>query len=596
MISLDVGRWRVEKPHGFRFSQGLGLLPQGWTVEQRGILRMFSRIAVAGWLSGISLVAFAWGTAGAQSPAYDVLPMAPEYVLPALPDPLVTAADRAAKKKHSEVTSLIKSARSRVQDVLRGSAARDAAFDAFFSDYVFPSMAQSDDATTSQLGQLRQEFLKSYLSVSTAQNRTLLIESVTLPVCRKLATGNYHPSVRLNAVYLAGQLEDRDASGITNQAPAPNRQAAAFLSELCTSADTPPYLIAAAVGGLMRIAEIEGVESHQIDLSGFRNYCFSVLKSAAPGQADWDPDFAYWMRKRAVESLGHLRDPAALADITALVADASGPFLIRLSATQAIAQLNLASADASSVNAASMAVVGFVHDSLAAEAVGIRATIEDLVAVNLLWNDRYLIDPGFVSPTDENQGGGGGGDEVGGLGGGQGLGAGRGGEGGDGRGGGGGGRGGESGGGGGAQNPQAVVKKVKSWREFDLPQYHLNMVRQRCKLMLYISQTALNALAATNRLSGDVKPVLDKSLRVINTVLSEANEGLVDLGAKVPDKPPVVDPREADKPKTSTTVKLMEGFQTRADEIKALLPPADAGQPAATPAGAAAPTAAGAGS
>lgn len=556
--------------------------------RNQGMHRYWLWLVALALLQGLALQGSAHGQAESVPPAYDVLPMAPEYVLPVIPDNITEAERKALKKKETEVNTLIRNGKAAAQAVLRNNETRDAAFDAYFNNYVFPAMAQADDATVSRVGILRQAFIKDFVNGSTGQARTYLVETLTLPTCQKLAAGNYHPSVRLNAVYLASQLDERDFEA-QKQLPIPSRSSVAFLTQLCSSPDTPPYLVAAAVSGLARVVELESAEAHGIDLAPIRSYSVAALSGQAPGQANWDADMDYWVRKRAVQILGFLKDGSSVPLLSNLIGDSSQPALMRLEAANSFARVNLAGIDSAELNKSTMALVAFAGDSLAAEADGLKNTIEDLVAINLLWRDTYIIDPNYVTPADGaddtndlsgdgGRGGGrGGGDRGGGRGGGMGAGSGSGADGSL--------QGGPEGNSGGA----GASAKLKSWREFNLPNYHLNLVRRRLKINLFVCQTALEALARTNQIAGNEKAALDQTLVVIRTALKDANEGLVDLAAEAPANPVAPNPLDADKPKTSPTIKLMEFFQQHSLDIRKLLPEqaaepgaADASAPAGT--------------
>jgi len=539
----------------------------------------------------------------AQDPGqkYESLVVAPQYVYrdPVGDEDFQAKKDMGTQKR--EAIRVIGEGRTSAQNVLTGSASRTAAFDAYFNEYVFPSMAQATDATTSSVGLMRQEFVKYFLSSNTRPggNRTYLIETLTVPMCRRLATGNFHPSVRMNAVYLAGLLNDREIE--RDVFPAPNKAAFALLLELLRSPDSPEFIVASAASALARIAEIEGVAQSGLDSAPLRGYANSVLNGQAPGQDNWQPGTDYWMRKRSVQTLGNLRDSSAIGILNQIASGASNPIQLRIDAADAVGRIGFAGAV--SGTAAGETVMSLSHlaaDVFSAESQGIRSTIQDLVAVNLLWGDRYIIDPGAGGPDGGNpnlpggrQGGSG---DAGRVAGGEAGGVGAGGAGvGEGAAAGGAGVGeGQSQGSQGSQGGQGaggipgndpVKDKKMAWREFNLPNYHINLVRRRSKAYIYTINTVLEKIKKDNLVAGNERAVLDQTQTVLNNAMIDTDMGLRDLSGRSDRRTgpalPFGATEEVDN--TSTTVKMMEMFEAHAKKVKEFLPPAEVapGQPAA---------------
>ncbi len=532
------------------------------------------RFLLVAWLAFIpGMLAFAQDP-GAE-PAYEVWPVAPEYFIPELTGN-ETPAERVQMKADSKAARDLQSShKSKTLAALKsGSAARDTSFDNYINNYELAAMAQTTNATISQVGSLRQKFLKDFVSASSGANRTYLIESLIIPAARKMATGNYHPSVRLNAVYLAGQLDEREGDSIRNIFPIPHRAAAAFLTELVGDENTPGYLVAAAMAGMVRVAEIEGMESHGLDVNSIRSYSQSVLAGNAPGQGNWDPELDYWIRKRSIQSLGFLQDVNSVGALSRIAADDTARMMLRMEAAQALSRIKFDSIPSDVAGNSAMALTRLTHDVLAGESTAIRNSIEELVAINMLWSDIWLIDPAYKTPAELR------GERTGRTGsamgpGGAAPGSAPGSTGGDGMSAGGGdGDGRDSGGQGQSGGDEKSGPTMKSWREFDLPNYQLNIVRRRSKAFLFGCQRALNAINKSP-ISGDEKKAVTTTLAVIDSAMKNSDIGLVDLG-----RPETGEP-ETDE-ESSATIRIMEAFAERALEIGKLLPqPAEPAQPAA---------------
>ena len=163
-------------------------------------------VAVATLLALFSMSLLANQAAGQSDSRYKFDPIAEKYIAPRVPEGRTPTRDE--KSKIASVAREIKADRKKAANMLRGRENLDVAFlEEFFTNFEFPRMTQSDDETLSNMGKLRAEFLKEFLSERVVgATRTTFIERVALPRIKAIADGNYHPSVRLNAVLLAGSI------------------------------------------------------------------------------------------------------------------------------------------------------------------------------------------------------------------------------------------------------------------------------------------------------------------------------------------------------------------------------------------------------
>ncbi|WP_153556784.1 hypothetical protein [Roseimaritima sediminicola] len=168
-----------------------------------------------------------WGQ-GAQ---FEVIDIAPEMEAPAA----VKAMDRARKEA------------PRRREAAPGSWPQWSAFSAYYNRYLFPKMTQPDQLT--ELPKMNQEILKD-LRVAQSSGSTQAAKAIldwSVANARKLAQGNYHPAVRVNATLLLGQLDEQ-----ASIPPVPAQQAFLPLVSLYRNKSVPDGVRAAALIGLHR--------------------------------------------------------------------------------------------------------------------------------------------------------------------------------------------------------------------------------------------------------------------------------------------------------------------------------------------------------
>ncbi len=123
------------------------------------------------------------------------------------------------------------------------------AFASFYGSYLFASMTQPEQLA--KLPEMNEEILKDLSRAQRTQANEVsrAILAVSVRNGERLAMGNYHPGVRINATLLLGQLFERPPSST----PAlPARQALAPLVRLYRSENVPDGVRAAALMGLHR--------------------------------------------------------------------------------------------------------------------------------------------------------------------------------------------------------------------------------------------------------------------------------------------------------------------------------------------------------
>ena len=471
-----------------------------------------------------AVLSFWTGFAVAQN--YETLPIAEKYQVPTLTGRETPDERAKLTPKIAEGRKNISEDSGSIQESLKSNTARGENFDRFFLEYLFAEMAQKSDEYLSTLGARRNDFLRRYLSADVSgENRRHLIEQLLLPTMKRVAEGNFHPSARLNAVLLIGMVNAAEAGSGGSDAPRPSPECVAYLNTLIKQDQSPLYLRVAAFTGLHRVAQIEGLRPSldQNLVKEISNAALAVAENKATGQDQWDPDASYWLRRRAVQILGFLRNQGDnLAVVNALygiLSDDKNQFNLRLDAVDALAELNLTEAAAAKVKDVSEGVTKLAGDALVKQAEKIRTDVEDYIAINLLNKGPFLLRSGSAPSSSA----GGQGRDTPKMNAGGGL---------DG--------GGEAPGGGNEQagkDPDAPL--------FDMPNYYLNQERRACKNYVFVCQNLLANGSKWYAIAQDNdRKLFDAADDVLDRVMEKSDVGLVDLSKSDTDKDRRRDARE----------------------------------------------------
>ena len=419
----------------------------------------------------------------------------------------------------------------------------------FFDGFVFPEMTQLDFEKISNLGAQRNEFFKDYLSnKSTGQSRNQFIESVVLPGMKKIYTNDQlHPAARLNAVYVIGLLDSEAANRATNQNPIPAQTALDELLKIYSAEPTPAFLKVGALAGIQRHVEVDAAVGGQLSdekKKAIVQQANDVLDNTAAGQASWEAELNYWLKRRAVQILGLLKSAESLDRLLAVLQSANDGLWLRFDALEAIGKLDLTGISPEKISQTTLAVANFVATGLDLESKKIDQELTDLVFDNMLFQDLDLETQGTDWTSKKPLGGGGGrGTGRGGIGdpgegaglgmqdlGGAGLGGlggegGEGGEAGEGELGGLGGIGGRGGSGGVAAQPAAKKGIV------ELPNYQLNVSRRRIKALAFAGKNVLKLESKGLHAAADetTKKLIDGIVLDLNQLLIDSNIGIKDL-------------------------------------------------------------------
>ena len=444
----------------------------------------------------------------------------------------------------------------KVESLLQSSSdLSDPLLKQFFEGYVFAQMTQLAPEKISELGKMRTQFIKDYASRKlTGQRREQFYKTIALPMLEKIYTqSDFHPAVRLNAVYLLGMLDAQDYNRSPERMPTPSPEAFEILLTIFNDGDMPDYLKVGALAGIQRHVEFDRVIGNQISAEkkdAVSTQAANILASQAAGQADWQPELDYWLKRRAVQILGLLKNAQALETIVSALNDDQSSMWLRLDAVEAIGRLDLNGVGLENANAAILAVADFVAQGIRDEATWIQDQKDKLVFDNLLFQDSDLEASGTDWQSDQPVGGGMGGDMFDpgmlmpdnfrmepdlmdgfDMGRGAGFGA--------------------------AATPQVPEKSV------DLPNYQLNVCRRRIKALAFMGRTILRNAGLQGSADAPTKSFVDSFVKELDRVLKESNMGIVNL-----DEMPAPVPGAPEKPLAAgMTDDLMELCRVSGDRL-----------------------------
>jgi hypothetical protein len=152
----------------------------------------------------------------------------------------------------------------------------------------------------------------------------------------RVATGNYHPVVRVNAMLAIGDLNSDDSNRDT---PLPYAPVVPVLLQVIDDPQQLDAVKAAAFVGLMRHARLGFKENVRASVG---TSMLALAKSTgAPGRS---PDGHAWLRSEAVEILGllgNIGDANVVADaLGQIVGDPATPMMVRRAGAAALGKLN----------------------------------------------------------------------------------------------------------------------------------------------------------------------------------------------------------------------------------------------------------------
>ena len=437
----------------------------------------------------------------------------------------------------------------------------------YFNLYVFPQMTQPEMLKES--GTLRDTFFRTFLKADVSEaNRKKLISEVILPAMNAIATRkDYSPSARLNAIALVGRLDESALvrNGTRVRPPRPSSAAFAFLSGQLNEASSPPWLKAGAIQGLVRHLQVDQAVGGRLLNDGQRDrletFALNTLDGKSAGQADWDKDLDYWLKRRSVQLLGAIGRSGAggkvIDRLVSIAGDADQTAWMQLDAVKSLRTIDFAGASANQVSKVMVTVVQYLQRQLDTEEKTIGRLLDELVYKSILYGDTDLAVTGTHYEMNIAQAARGGTgammsrmddeemmDEGSGTRGGSATRAGS----------------GTRGGGSGSKTKEPVFI-------VELPNYQLNLIRRRMKIYAFsandVLQNANGLDAAASAKDKQLGLAIDKFTK---DFLKDSNIGLIDVGKKDD-----FDGEQMEMQQESYTSQLQEVCKDGASELNTIL-------------------------
>ncbi len=505
---------------------------------------------------------------------YNSSPVNPDYEMesdaPVLVDgvyePLDDIDKREIRSRNKPARDKISTSEKQVDQILQGSGNLDSpVVKEFFNEYLFASMTQNTEANISTLGQQRTAFFKDFLSKKTSGGkRAQFISSIVIPSMQRIINNqsltrdekkNYHPAVRMNAIYILANLDAQPSDRISKQNPIPSAEALKVLVNIFEGADFPAYAKVAAMAGIQRHIEIDSATGRmdaaiRTKVAAEAN---NILTDKANGQDTWEPQISYWLKRRAMQTLGLIGNPAALDTAIGVLSSEEASDWLRLDALQTVGSLKMDSVAEEKTAAASLAIAKYLAKQIGNEATKIDAARKKLIEDNMLFQDLDLETEGtdYAGDTNPNGGARGGMDgPMGGMGGGMG--------------GMGGGMGGGPGFGGGGRGP---ARNSADEPTVELPNFLVNQCRRRIKAIAFTGRTVLAENAGLSAQPDEkLKKFIGKVVEDLDNLLDKSNIGLVDANPRKGGRDNErIDEEELAK---GITKRLEELCQSTADSLK----------------------------
>lgn len=172
-------------------------------------------------------------------------------------------------------------------------------FDSYFQDYLFPSMAVSTAEGLRDLSGHRGRLTRLLDQPNYPQIHQRLT-NMTFQAMKEIASGNYHPAARYNAMLVIGSLDQKagDPRG-EGDPPVPLPEAADYMLQQLQG---PDVLMLGALIGLERHAQYGLPEEKRKVLA---DELIGVVTSERPGERT--ADFHAWLQLRAAQVLAQMQ-------------------------------------------------------------------------------------------------------------------------------------------------------------------------------------------------------------------------------------------------------------------------------------------------
>ena len=267
------------------------------------------------------------------------------------------------KQELSEVNQRVSQLKSMVSAVTSGEqplASNQPNFDNYFNSYLFPRMTWVANIESPEsfnfLVEQRNLILNQYLKKPTlpAEVHDQLVR-ITLATMTKIATGNYHPAARHNAMLIIAELNTKEMVRVPVTPPEPHLPALTTMVDALGEPMQLDVVRVAAMVGILRhvqwdarqrekLAEQPAIKRIDDPLRDRINQLTLAIINAKVPPAGRTLDGHAWMQRRAIDILSVMgtisSDVNAAQTIEAMISNLEAPVSLRCTAAESLGQLN----------------------------------------------------------------------------------------------------------------------------------------------------------------------------------------------------------------------------------------------------------------
>ncbi|QDV11214.1 hypothetical protein CA51_10750 [Rosistilla oblonga] len=264
-----------------------------------------ARQLLAAWFVGLiaavalgAIASPAWGQAAAGKPQYDVMKYQPNWFT------------------EKSIVNRIKQIRSQiVSDPAQLSEQKD--FFVKIYQNIFASM--TDPAEFANLQPRRAEVMKDIYNAARRGNTQVSrgLSIMSFQQCKAIAQGNYYPGARINAVFMIGELNDREPNSLEKKAPIPMQAALPLLLEIVEDAKYDDGLRVAAIQGIQRHASLNAERWKPELQDKVADLMIATAQESAP--KDRNLEAHGWVQMLAINTLVSLKNPRRVDQVAKLV-------------------------------------------------------------------------------------------------------------------------------------------------------------------------------------------------------------------------------------------------------------------------------------
>lgn len=246
--------------------------------------------------------------------ATNSLPLVEDYLQDTVPATfdLVAWDPKQQRDQHSQVRLARQEFQEKVSDALASpqhlTVTQQNQVKQWMQRVVLAEMTSLNNDSLTQLGKLRTNLFRDYVDKASRTNRLFLVDQVIVPKAITIARGDYHPAVRVNSIQILNWLDlQPGVSG--SQYPEPSRRALAGLISLATDPQSPDYVVAIAMVGLQRQADLHSQVPPSSRMSAEMQMqvlqtSLQILNRFQDSENDQQP--GYMISRRAVQTIGAL--------------------------------------------------------------------------------------------------------------------------------------------------------------------------------------------------------------------------------------------------------------------------------------------------